>query len=267
MGHVKRTQKNRRLDFFLFPMDLSFVEKHIVLPLLSNCQIPGHIGFIMDGNRRYATCRKEPTLQGHKRGYEHLQKVLLWCFELGVKEVSVYAFSVDNFSRSMEEVNYLMELALDKLALLIEDGGFIMKHQVRVRICGDKSLLRADLQSVIEKVESKTAHHDCGYFNILLAYSSKRELDQSIQRSVVELGSKKQIEWSDIESRLYNPSRLDLLVRTSGETRLSDFLIWQIQPEKTLIVFEKHFWPSYSLMDFARCLLRFDFFRRRCSLD
>jgi ditrans,polycis-polyprenyl diphosphate synthase len=242
-------------------MELSFLERHVILPVLKSCEIPGHIGFIMDGNRRHARCMNEHTLVGHRQGYERLQKVLLWCYEIGVQEVSVYAFSVDNFSRSTEEVDYLMNLAIEKLAQLVEPGSFIMKHGIRVRVCGDKSLLRPELQAVIDRVESETSEHTAGYFNVLLAYSSKRELDQAIQRAHFEV-SPKCISWLDIESRLYNSTPLDLVVRTSGETRLSDFLIWQLQPEKTLVVFEKHFWPSYSIFDFAKCLLRYDFFRR-----
>ena len=253
-------------------VELSAIEKTIILPLLKSSKIPVHVGFIMDGNRRFARSLDQPTLLGHKMGYARLRRVLLWCFELGVKEVSVYAFSVDNFSRSNEEVDYLMDLAIDKFNLMCEDDSFIMRQNIRVRICGERSLLRPDLVEVIERLESKTQNHTGGIFNVLLAYSSKRELQQALEKAQSDIsctgGSFKSDDeetanliWEKISSNLYIQTPLDLVVRTSGETRLSDFLLWQIQPEKTLIVFEKNLWPNYSLVSFARSLMRYNFVR------
>jgi len=251
-------------------VELSVVEKAIILPFLRNSKIPRHVGFIMDGNRRFARSKDQPSLLGHKMGYARLRRVLLWCFELGVKEVSVYAFSVDNFSRSSEEVEYLMDLAVEKFTMMCQDDSFIMRQNIKVRICGERSLLRPDLVEVIERLESKTHNHTRGVFNVLLAYSSKRELQQALDKARADISSTggsfksddddtAQILWDKISSNLYIQTPLDLLVRTSGETRLSDFLLWQIQPEKTLIVFEKNLWPNYSLMSFVKSLLRYNF--------
>jgi ditrans,polycis-polyprenyl diphosphate synthase len=257
LGFIKSTITRARCLLFgrcdTEVVELSIIERRLIIPFLRLCAIPLHIGFIMDGNRRYAKSHNEQTVVGHKMGYDRLRRVLLWCFELGVKEVSVYAFSMDNFSRTPEEVEYLMDLAETKLASLCEDNGFVMKQRIRVRICGDCNLLRPSLQEVIRMVETKTAHHENGIFNVLLAYSSKRELNQAIERTVQE---RSDITWDRIESKLYNPTPLDLIVRTSGETRLSDFLIWQIQPERTVIVFERHMWPEFSIADFARSLIK-----------
>ena len=242
-------------------VELSLLERKVILPFLRFCRIPSHAAFIMDGNRRFARSHNEPTLVGHRMGYDRLRRVLLWCFELGMKEVSVYAFSVDNFSRTPEEVEYLMDLAEAKLESLSEDNGFVMTHRIRVKICGDKSLLRPSLQKVIAHVESKTAEHERGVFNILLAYSSKRELTQAIERTLtsVDAPSKHDLSWGHIESNFYNSTPVDLIVRTSGETRLSDFLIWQIQPDRTVVVFVKHFWPDYSLWDLSKSLLKYHY--------
>lgn len=237
-------------------VELSVLERKVILPCLRFCRIPSHAAFIMDGNRRFAKSHNEPTLVGHRMGYDRLRRVLLWCFELGMKEVSVYAFSVDNFSRTPEEVGYLMDLAEAKLESLCEDNGFVMTHRIRVKICGEKSLLRPSLQKVIAHVEAKTADHERGVFNILLAYSSKRELTQAIERS---LTCPKDLTWGNIESNFYNSTPVDLIVRTSGETRLSDFLIWQIQPDRTVVVFVKHFWPDYSLWDLSKSLLKYHY--------
>jgi ditrans,polycis-polyprenyl diphosphate synthase len=253
-------------------VELSIFEKAILLPFLRNSKIPAHVGFIMDGNRRYARSLDQPSLLGHKMGYTRLRRVLLWCFELGIKEVSVYAFSVDNFSRSHEEVDYLMDLAVEKFNLMCEDDSFIMKQRIRVRVCGERSLLRADLLEVIDRLESKTRDHTKGVFNILIAYSSKREIQQAIEKAQLDVSStggslktddeeSTQIIWEKISSHLYIQTPLDLLVRTSGETRLSDFLLWQIQPEKTLIIFEKTLWPNYSISSFVKSLLRYSLVR------
>jgi ditrans,polycis-polyprenyl diphosphate synthase len=239
-------------------VELSFFEKRICLPLIRLLSVPGHIGFIMDGNRRYARQQNEPTMIGHRMGYDRLRRVLLWCYELGMEEISVYAFSMDNFSRSQEEVDYLMELAESKLLDLCVDGGFIMRNEIRVRICGEKSLLRPSLLEVIERVETKTAHHTRGVFNVLFAYSSKHELGKAIEQCVYTKGNKR-TDWDDIVSNLYVSRPVDLIVRTSGETRLSDFLIWQIKPDETVIVFDKHYWPDYSIVDFMMGLLRYNF--------
>lgn len=189
-------------------------------------------------------------------GYDRLRKVLLWCFELGVKEVSAYAFSIDNFSRSREEVEYLMDLAESKLVSLCEDGGFVMTHKIRVKICGEVDLLRPSLQRVIQRVECRTSQHEGGTFNVLLAYSSKRELGRAMEQAAYSCSS---ASWESIQSKLYIQSPVDLIVRTSGETRLSDFLIWQLQPEATVLVFERHLWPDFSLLDLAKCLFRYHY--------
>ena len=240
------------------PSELSIFERKIILPVLRYCRIPCHIGFIMDGNRRFARSRNSPSLFGHQMGFEKLRRVLLWCFELGVKEVSVYAFSMDNFSRSKEEVDYLMDLAESKLENLCDEGGFVMKRKIKIKICGEMELLRPSLQRVIQRVESKTSHHNGGTFNVLLAYSSKREVSRAMERASA-CSKEKTVSWECIRSNLYIPSPVDLIVRTSGETRLSDFLIWQIKPEATVLVFERNLWPAFSLKDLAKCLLRYHY--------
>jgi ditrans,polycis-polyprenyl diphosphate synthase len=239
-------------------VELSWFERKVFLPILRFSRIPHHAAFIMDGNRRFARNLNEPSLVGHRLGYDRLRRVLLWCYELGMKEVSVYVFSVDNFSRTPEEVGYLMDLAESKLEYLCEDSGFVMTQRIRVKICGDKSLLRPSLQAVIKKLESKTADHEGGIFNVLLAYSSRRELAQAVERTM-HATPKQEVRWEHIASNLYTQTPVDVIVRTSGETRLSDFLLWQLKADDTVIVFVKHLWPEYSLVDLATTLLRYHY--------
>jgi ditrans,polycis-polyprenyl diphosphate synthase len=239
---------------------LCFVEKNFLIPVLRRCKIPEHLGFVMDGNRRFARHARKPTEQGHKSGYWRLQRVLLWCFALGVKEVSVYAFSVDNFSRNKSEVDYLMDLAREKLITLCEDGGFVMEHRIRVRVWGDRSLLPDDLREICRAIETKTRDHGTGTFNILLAYSSRREMGQATDLAVRFCSDKSDLSWSDVSGRLYGQSSPDLIVRTSGETRLSDFMVWQMRPA-TVILFEKKLWPDYNIIDFTKSLMRYSLHR------
>jgi ditrans,polycis-polyprenyl diphosphate synthase len=257
----------KHLSFLIFGeesethVELSLFEKCVILPILRNCKIPEHVGFIMDGNRRFARTKSQPTLHGHRMGYTKLRRVLLWCFEIGVREVSVFAFSVDNFSRSADEIQYMMDLAVEKLGALAKADSFVMQQGIRVRICGERSLLRQDLVEIITDLESKTQRHSAGVFNILLAYSSKRELQQAVSRTHIKANTPILGVWDNVLSNMYVQTPLDLVVRTSGETRLSDFLIWQIQPNKTLVIFESNFWPNYSLRDFAKNLIRYNYFR------
>lgn len=234
---------------------LSFIERRVIMPIISQLTIPKHVGFIMDGNRRFAKTLNAPATTGHRMGFDSLSSVLLWCFELGVSEVSVYAFSVDNFSRPSQEVDYLMDLAVEKLSLMCKPESFMMRNQIRVKVCGDISLLPLALREVISRIEKLTSDHTNGKFNIMFAYSSKRELTHAIEAAS---NNCKSVTWNGIESNLYNNTPLDLLVRTSGETRLSDFMIWQIQPLRTLIVFEKGLWPRYNLRSLIMSLLRYN---------
>ena len=238
---------------------LSFLEKRVILPILSQLALPKHVGFIMDGNRRYAKNLKEPSITGHRMGFDALSSVLLWCFELGLSEVSVYTFSLDNFSRSQEEVEYLMTLAAEKLNLMCEPDSFVMRRNIKVKICGDIALIRSDVREAFEKIQALTVSHTGGQFNIMFAYSSKRELSRAVDIAThtVKGSEISQVSWQAIEDNLYNKTPVDLIVRTSGETRLSDFMIWQIQPRKTLIVFEKSLWPEYNISAFIFSLLRY----------
>ena len=255
-------------------MGLSFLEQHLFLPILRCGQTPRHIGFIMDGNRRFAKQRNIPTVQGHDSGSDKLKQVLLWCLNLGVKEVTVYAFSMDNFKRSEEEVSYLMDLAAHKFSTMAEeDDHFLIKNRVSVRFWGDLSLVPDRTREACEGLEEKTSHYEPRVkLNILFAYSSKYELDRAMALSTDESVSSASTESStpsspvnlmaSIQPFLFSAKSLppDLIVRTSGETRLSDFLIWQITSE-SVIAFLDEMWPELSLWSLAKVLLRYHLFR------
>jgi ditrans,polycis-polyprenyl diphosphate synthase len=233
----------------------SYVEQYVLLPLLKFASIPKHIGFIMDGNRRYAKKRQLPSIKGHDMGSDKLLQVLEWCLILGVQEVSVYAFSIDNFKRSPEEVMYLMDLAAAKFNDMAEDS-FLITNRVKVSFWGNLSLLPSHVKEACDKLVATTsAYQHKVRLNILFAYSS--EFEGSRAR---ELAGPENLE---ISSFLFSKDSfpLDLIVRTSGETRLSDFMILQIS-QNTLILFLNVFWPELSLFRLGVALFHFTRFKR-----
>ncbi|XP_022794918.1 dehydrodolichyl diphosphate synthase complex subunit DHDDS-like isoform X2 [Stylophora pistillata] len=196
-------------------------------------QIPKHVAIIMDGNRRFAKKVKCERSKGHEKGFEKFTEVLEWCFDLGIPEVTVYAFSIENFKRSQEEVDGLMELARQKFDRLMEEKEMIMKHGVCVRALGDLTMLPEDLQRSVARVVKFSKNNIKATLNVCLAYTSRHEISNAVKLMAegVELGLIKASDISEslLEKCLYtSPSpHPDMLIRTSGEVRFSDFLLWQ----------------------------------------
>lgn len=219
----------------------------LIIGVLQQAEIPAHIGFIMDGNRRFARTSEKPVLSGHLSGSTTLQHVLDWCYHLNVKEVSVYAFSVDNFKRPLEEVSYLMNLAEKKFTeLATDENSVVYRRQVRIKFWGDLRLVPEAVRKACEDLEAVTAKFQGPRLNILFAYSSAYERKSMCSFSQDSLP-------------------LELIIRTSGETRLSDFMLNQISG-KTTIVFVDEFWPQLSLLSFGLAIMKAKFFSRSFSL-
>jgi len=186
---------------------------------------------------------------------------LYWCFELGVPEVTVYAFSTENFKRSDDEVNCLMTLAKEKFDRLMEEKDMIEKHQVCVRVIGDINLLPKDVQCSIARVVEFSKNFSRSVLNVAIAYSSRYELTEVVQDIAygVKEGIIKKSDINEllIEQCLYsNKSRdVDLLIRTSGEVRLSDFLMWQ--SSYSMLSFVEELWPEFSIWKFMNCILSY----------
>lgn len=223
--------------------------------------VPRHIAFIMDGNRRYAKKRQINKAAGHSRGFEKLSECLRWCLELNIKEVTVYAFSIENFKRSKEEVDALMELARNKFTKLFEEKDKLMENGICIRVIGNLSLLPEDIRRLIAKAMILTKDNNKAILNVAFAYTSREEITHSIQTIVegVKNGEilKEDIDEDLISNCLYtnlspNP---DLLIRTSGEVRLSDFLLWQIS--NTQIYFTEVLWPEFSVWHLLAAIFKY----------
>jgi len=214
-------------------------------------RVPRHIAVIMDGNRRFARQAGQQVLTGHQAGFEKLAETLQWCRELGVREVTVYAFSIENFNRAESEVSDLLNLARNKFIKLLEETEKLREAGVRVRILGNLSYLPIDLREIIHRVEEATADNHASLLNIALSYTSREEITQAVRTvagkvAAGELGEG-EVSVDTIENHLYTGSSPppDLMIRTSGETRLSDFMLWQAS--KSITYFSPVLWPEFSL--------------------
>ncbi|KAJ1865081.1 cis-prenyltransferase [Coemansia sp. RSA 2703] len=213
----------------------------------------------MDGNRRFARKSNMATVRGHVSGFLRLASVLEWCNDLGIRHVSVFAFAINNFNRSEEEVTALMELAKDKLRELAEKSELVKKHGVRIRVIGNRQLLAADVLEAVDFAEQQTKDNRGMTLNICFAYSATDEITSAI-RKVVEDAENGKLEISDIdektlESRLQIPEPdLDILVRTSGQIRFSNYMLWQTS-KMAYIQFVDAFWPDFSFFHMFRIVI------------
>ena len=224
--------------------------------------IPEHIGVILDGNRRWASERSLIPNQGHREGAAKVRKFMEWCLDLGIKTITLYGFSTENFKRAEEEVEELMKIYEENLSELL-DSDVIHENKVRVRALGRINLLPEKVRSLIEEVEEATKEYDKYYLNMALAYGGRAEIVDAT-REIAEMISKGEMDPSAIdedliEKHLYT-SHLpqpdpDLIIRTSGEARLSNFLIWQSAYSELFLV--DVYWPDFREIDLERAIRAF----------
>ena len=224
--------------------------------------VPRHIGFIMDGNRRFARSLGLATVSdGHRRGAEKLWEVLSWCYDAGVQVVTVWCFSLDNFQRDTAEVQALLELFEDRTKEISEHRE-VHSKRVRVRFIGELRLLPESLQEAIRTAEAATAGYDEYVLNVAMAYGGREEITEAIRRYLrdrVEAGDSierivDELDGAALGRSLYTSGlpEPDLILRTSGEVRLSGFLLWQSAYSE--YYFTDTHWPAFRRIDFLRAL-------------
>lgn len=225
---------------------------------------PNHVGIILDGNRRYAKKHNKPTFYGHKKGAEALKKTLQACKEFGIKELSVFAFSSENFKRSKEEVDYLMRLiesGLREIIGTLEDT----KDKLKVRVIGQKNLLPDSLRKYTDSVEERTKNNSDYIFNICLAYGGRSEIVDACKTIFEKVNSGKMktedISEETLSECMYMRDQPDLLIRTS-EQRLSGFLTWQ-SVYSEIIFLPDVLWPEFDKTTFKHCLEEYANRKRR----
>lgn len=236
--------------------NLGIFLRKCIFSVLSVGPIPSHVAFIMDGNRRFAKKQNLAEGAGHKAGYLALLSMLRYSFELGVKYVTIYAFSIENFKRRPEEVQSVMDLMQERIEQLISTESTLSQYGVRVHFIGDLKLLSPPVRVAAERAMLVTACNTKAVLSICVAYTSTNEIMHAVEESCVEkwgeirelnargaecglseLGGYDKdeachlINLTDIEKRMYMAIAPDpdIIIRTSGETRLSNFLLWQSQ--------------------------------------
>ncbi len=188
--------------------------------------IPNHVAIIMDGNGRWAKKRNLPRSLGHKAGSANLKKLGLHIFKRGVRVLSVYAFSTENFKRSPEEIDYLMNLFVKNFKKELKA---FAENNIRVVFSGRKEPLRSDVLEAMDKVVEATKENTGGIFNICLNYGSQYEIVDAVKRIVSEKRDVSELTPKEFEKYLYQElPPIDFLIRTSGEYRLSNFMMYQL---------------------------------------
>ncbi|KAF8582320.1 Di-trans-poly-cis-decaprenylcistransferase [Ramaria rubella] len=251
----------RRGIQWLFGFILGHLQR-LLLAILASGPIPDHIAFVMDGNRRYAGKKGKPTFEGHYDGFFALRRMLEFCMRLRVRSVTVYAFAIENFKRSPAEVESLMNLCEEKLNELCEQGELLEQYGVRLQVLGKINLLPERVKEAIKKAEAITINHDKAILNVMMPYASREELTTAVQSTVQRALNgdinPEDITEDDVDAELYTNlagnGPVEVLIRTSGVKRLSDYLTWQCC-ENTQIHFTPTYWPDLGLRDFVPILL------------
>ena len=227
-------------------------------------RLPGHVAIIMDGNGRWAKKKGLGVAQGHRRGTEALREIIRHTSDLGIGVLSIYAFSTENWSRSPEEVAALMQLVLDFFASEIDE---LEARNVRIRILGDKGGLPAAQREVLLQAEARTEGNTGLQLNIALNYGGRNELTRAAREIARDVAagelSPEAITEQTVAAHLYTRGQpdVDLLIRTSGEMRLSNFLLWQCAYAEFL--FPKTLWPDFDVRCYDEALSAYGSRERR----
>jgi len=226
--------------------------------------MPSHIGFIIDGNRRWAReNKKRYPWEGHRAGAEALNKTLENCMDLGIPQVSVYMLSTENLNREPKEVEELFNLYYEYLKKWEKgEGGLLDKYEVHVRFAGDLGKLPPQLRELSEKIMAKTAKYQRRFLNLMIAYGSQFELMEvmkKIAQKAIETGQI-EITAKDVEANLMVPVPLDLVVRTGGAYRLSNFMLWQASYAELYVT--KTMWPDFDKAELLKAVRWFSGVKR-----
>ncbi|MBU0547044.1 MAG: polyprenyl diphosphate synthase [Patescibacteria group bacterium] len=231
-----------------------------------NKRIPNHIVLFPDGNRRWADKKNWPAIKGHQQGYQKFEDFLNWCQEKGVKVLTVFGFSTENWKRSKKEVDYLMKLFENALSKKDKIEKF-QKARVRVRIIGEKNKLSKSLQKVIANIEKVTKNNSDFYLNLAVSYGGRWDIVQAIKKII-----RKKIPVKDINEELVGSllstaglPAPDLIIRAGGEKRFSNFVLWQAAYSE--LHFSSKLWPDFSEKDFKKAVNDYALRQRRFGGD
>ncbi|MCD6260423.1 MAG: di-trans,poly-cis-decaprenylcistransferase [Thaumarchaeota archaeon] len=222
-------------------------------------EIPIHIAVIMDGNRRWARKKGLYPWLGHRFGAEKVDELIDWCINLGIKVITIYALSTENFKRSKRELEEIFRLLKEKSLEYVNDER-LHKHGIRVKVIGRKDLLPRDVRDALEKLEEATSKYNNLYLNLAVAYGGRAEIVDASKNLIKDVLAGKvkvdEIDETILERYLYTSDipnhEPDMIIRTSGEERISNFLLWQSAYSE--LVFLDVYWPEFRKIDLMRAI-------------
>lgn len=222
--------------------------------------IPKHVGFILDGNRRWAKEQGVPTLDGHRRGAEVFKDISLQAFDKGVEYLSAFVFSTENWRRTEEEVSYLMKLLVKAVEKYLDE---YHKRGIRIIVIGQRDGISKSVISAIEKTEAKTQDNTNGTLVLCFNYGGQQEIIDATKKILAENIAPTEVTKEKFEQYLYAPEvpEVDLLVRTSGEERTSGFMLWRAAYAE--LMFIKKYWPAFEVSDLDEVLSSYASRQRR----
>lgn len=227
---------------------------------MSDQTLPAHVGLILDGNRRWAQQHDLPTLEGHRQGAEAFKNVALAAFDRGVKYVSAFAFSTENWQRTEEEVGYLMRLFVKAVEKHLNT---FHKANIRIVILGRINELPDDVRKALEKTQEKTKDNTRGTLAICVNYGGREELVDAVKKIVACGTPAADIDRDVIQAALYHPEvpGIDLLIRTSGERRTSGYMLYR--SEYAELYFTDTMWPDFTEEELDKALQDYSQRKRR----
>ncbi|MEK7482263.1 MAG: polyprenyl diphosphate synthase [Patescibacteria group bacterium] len=219
--------------------------------------IPEHLGIILDGNRRWAQERGLSPFEGHKKGLERVKQAVKWCGERGVKILTLFVFSTENWKRPAKEINYIMKLALWAVRDYLEE---LKKADIQLRIIGDRQKCAKALQDEITRAENATKNNKAMILNFALSYGGRAEITEAVKKIISKKIPADKITEKMIGDNLWT-SDLDLIIRTGKEQRISNFLIWQAAYSE--LYFSPKYWPDFTETDLDAALTEYAIRKRR----
>ncbi len=215
-----------------------------------NLKIPNHVAIILDGNGRWAKNKGKKRTEGHKAGYENLKNISRYILNNGTKVLSVFAFSTENFKRPQEEVDFLMDLFMQGFN---KDAKYFQKENIKVVFSGRKDNLRQDVIDAMNKMIENTKDNTLGTLNICLNYGGRAEIVDAVNQAVL---NGETVTEETFSNYLYNNlPDIDLMIRTSGEVRISNFMLWQLSYAE--LYFPNCYFPDFNETEYDKAILEY----------
>jgi tritrans,polycis-undecaprenyl-diphosphate synthase [geranylgeranyl-diphosphate specific] len=263
LGSLAASISRSRISIWLYEKSL--------LKQVGQMPMPSHIGIIMDGNRRWAELKGLDKSFGYVFGAKKVEEVLKWCHELGIKTLTLYVLSTENLRRPREEIQLILDLFKNKLVEIMEKG-ILHKNRTRFKVIGRRDLIPPDVMQYVERIERETENYSSHYLNIALAYGGRAEIVDAVKSIAIDVSKRlldpDHIDEETISKRLYTAylpePDPDLIIRTSGEERLSNFLLWQSAYSE--LIFMDVYWPEFRKIDLLRAIRTYQKRKRRFGL-